>query len=218
MIALQEPALPPSPNVFSDATEHSILLRDVPWEVYQSLRSAEANNHLRMTYDGGALEIMSPSRKHGKISTFVASLITEWAVRHELEVEFGGDTTFRREDLRRGLEPDHCFWIANQAAVRGKDEIDLAVDPPPDLVLEIEISRSAISKLPIYQALRVPEVWRWHQEQLNVLTLAANEEYSPQTNSAALPHFPLQIAEEFIRQRKHASDTALIRQFRKAIA
>jgi Uma2 family endonuclease len=119
--------------------------------------------------------------------------------------------------LRRGLEPDHCFWIAHQAAVRGKDEIDLAIDPPPDLALEIEVSRSAIPKLPIYRSLGVPEVWRWQREMFEVLTLAEDGEYVSQGQSSALAGFPIRVAEEFIRQREQASDTALIRQFRKAI-
>jgi Uma2 family endonuclease len=198
--------------------EVSILLHDVPWEIYRSLRSAESNRHLRMTYDTGALELMSPSRKHAKISTFLAALISEWAVRHAIEMEFGGDTTFEREDLSRGLEPDHCYWIARQAAVRGRDEIDLAVDPPPDLALEIEVSRPALPKLPIYQALGVPEVWRWREERLEILVLGASGEYSAQPASTALPGFPARLAEKLIGQRAQASDTALLRQFRKAIA
>jgi Uma2 family endonuclease len=218
MIALSETLTPNLVGGAAPVPDVSLLLQEVPWEVYQLLRSAESNRHLRMTYEAGALEIMSPSRKHGKISTFFAALITEWAVRHALEVEFGGDTTFAREDLSQGLEPDHCFWIARQAAVRGRDEIDLAVDPPPDLALEIEVSRSSLPKLPIYQALGVPEIWRWRQERLEILVLGEKGEYAEQTASIVLPGFPVRMAEEFIRQRDQASDTALLRQFRKAIA
>jgi len=217
MIALRESTLARSPECEHKSPEPSVLLQDISWDMYVALRSVGANNHMRMTYDAGALEIMSPSRKHAKISTLIAALITEWAVRHDLEVEFGGDTTFRSEDLSRGLEPDQCFWIARQAAVRGKDEIDLSVDPPPDLALEIEVSRPALAKLPIYRALGVPEVWRWREDQTEILVLTGDE-YVVQAESVALAGFPLRLADEFLRQREQASDTALVRQFRKAIA
>jgi len=173
---------------------------------------------LRMTYDRGELEIMSPSRKHERTSYLIGRMIDEWTVLVGIAVEAGRNTTFSRQDVSRGLEPDNCYWIAHQALVRGKEEIDLAVDPPPDLALEVDVTRSSIPKLPIYQALGVPEVWRWRLGMLEALQLDANGQYVQQRGSAALPGFPLKLVEQFLEQADREDDTALIRRFRKTIA
>lgn len=194
-----------------------VVLHGVSWEVYQALRQPEENNHLRMTYDRGDLEIMSPQRKHGKIVSLLALMIYEWTRRHRIKIESGGNMTCDRADLERGLEPDLCYWIAQQAAVRGKDRIDLLVDPPPDLALEVDVSRSAIPKLPIYESLRIPEVWRWGAG-LEVLKVGKDLHYSVRTTSSALPGFPVSIAEDFLRQRDLEDETTLMERFEKAIA
>lgn len=200
-----------------ETSEHSVVLREVTWEVYQSLRSEEGNNHLRMTYDRGELEIMSPSRKHEQISELTSLMICQWALVRRVEFALGGNTTFSRKDLARGLEPDHCYWIAHQAAVRGKDTIDLGVDPPPDLALEIEITRSSVSKLPIYQVLGIPEVWRFRRDVWEILKLNAARQYESQEESSVIPGFPLRFVEELLAQRGIESDYSLIQRFVAAI-
>jgi len=212
MIVAKAPPQPEQPH-----SEQRVLLRDISWETYQSLRLIEENHHLRMTYDRGLLEIMSPSRKHERVSHLIGLMIHEWTVLHDIGLESGGNTTFRREDLDRGLEPDHCYWIANEAKVRGKDEIDLSVDPPPDLALEVDVSHASVQKLPIYNALGVPEVWRWRHAMLEVLTLDNDGQYTPQKGSKALPRFPLRLVEDFLERRHMGNDTSLMKAFRKAI-
>jgi Uma2 family endonuclease len=137
---------------------------------------------------------------------------------HEIEMDFGGDMTLKHVDLSRGLEADECYWIANGTLVRGKDEIDLSVDPPPDLALEVEVSNNLVPKLPIYQALGVPEVWHWRDNSLVVLTLDAKRNYAQQIDSIALPGFPFQLAEQFVRQRHAESGTALMLRIRDAMS
>ncbi|MDX1947928.1 MAG: Uma2 family endonuclease [Pirellulaceae bacterium] len=193
------------------------VLRGVSWETYQKLREDNPSGCLRMTYDRGVLEIMSPSRRHEKIAILIGRMIDEWTMLHDIEIEAGRNTTFSRADLEKGLEADHCYWIANQAAVRGKDEIDLSIDPPPDLALEVDITRSSIPKLPIYQALGVPEVWRWRSGLIEVLQLRGNK-YVQQVPSDALEGFPFALAESFLETYAHDGDTALIRRFRQTIA
>jgi len=201
----------------SDLATSSILLRGVSWETYQTLRNEEANDHVRMTYDGGDLELMSPMKKHGKITTLLGLMIYEWTQLRRIEIESGGNMTCDREDLKKGLEPDLCYWIAHEELVRDKDKIDFLVDPPPDLALEIEVSRSAIPKLPIYQALRIPEVWRWRGK-VEVLVLDDAGAYVVRSDSAALPGFPFPLAESFLDRRKSMGDTTLMKQFKTAIA
>jgi Uma2 family endonuclease len=144
-------------------------------------------------------------------------MIHEWTMLHDIAVEGGGSTTFSRPDQLRGLEPDHCFWITNYAAVLDRDEIDLSIDPAPDLALEVDVTRSSIPKLPIYQSLGVPEVWRWRSSVLEVLVLNDKGEYVGQPESNALPGFPLKLAEEFLEARGK-DNVALMQRFRKVIA
>jgi Uma2 family endonuclease len=194
----------------------SIVLRGVSWEVYQALRQPEENNHLRMTYDRGALEIMSPQRKHGKVTTLLDRMIFAWAMLNGVEIESAGNMTCSKKELKKGLEPDLCYWTIHQPEMFGKEDYDSEVDPPPDLALEVDIAHSSIPKLPIYEALRIPEVWRWRKG-LEVLRLRGKK-YVAAAQSTALRGFPLQVAEEFVQRRDTAGEIALLRQFSAAIA
>ena len=115
---------------------------------------------------------MSPSWKHERYAEVFGSLIRIVASDLKLPLIGGGSTTFRSRESEVGLEPDRCFYIRHASAVMGKRELDLAVDPPPDLVVEIEVSRRIIDRLELYAALRVPEVWRCDGKRLEVLTLS----------------------------------------------
>jgi Uma2 family endonuclease len=170
-----------------------------------------------MTYDQGELEIMSPQKKHGRVATLLGLMIYEWTRLHRIEIESGRDLTCAREDLLKGLEPDLCYWIANQPVVHGRDEWDSMVDPPPDLALEVNATRSSIPKLPIYEALKVPEVWRWRKG-IEVLRLQDDGHYAKVTDSGALPAFPLKLAEAFLERRNELGENALMEQFETAIA
>lgn len=196
----------------------SIVLRGISWQIYQALRSPEANDHLRMTYEEGCLEIMSPSKKHEQISYLIGRMIDEWTMQRGMEIHGGRSTTFSRQDLDRGLEPDNCYWIANEMRVRDRDAIDLSIDPPPDLALEVDVTSQMIPKLPIYQAIGVPEVWRWHDESLEIVVLQGVAGFLAQDRSACLPNFPVVAMVNLLRQRQSMGNNALIRAFRKAIA
>lgn len=194
----------------------SIVLRGVSWDVYQALRQPGENDHLRMTYDGGALEIMSPQRKHGKIASLLSHMIYEWVKHSGMEIESAGNMTCSKKNLKKGLEPDLCYWTIHQPEMFGKEDYDSDVDPPPDLALEVDVSRSSIPKLPIYAALRVPEVWQWRKG-LEVLRLRGKK-YIAATHSTALRGFPLELAEEFLQRRDATGEVALMREFAAAIA
>jgi Uma2 family endonuclease len=197
--------------------EKRVYLGGVTWETYQALRRADENRNLRMTFDHGALEIVSPSRKHEQISYLVGWMIDVWAVSRKIDVGVGRNTTFSRRDLDRGLEPDNCYWITNEHLVRDKGDVDLRVDPPPDLVLEVDVTRSSIPKRPIYAALGVPEVWHWNHDVLEVLRLDENGQYQPSQASVELPRFPLAVAAKLVAGRAGMSDTAVIQKFIRAI-
>lgn len=197
--------------------DRRFFLRGVSWETYQALRGADENYNLRMTYDHGALEIVSPSRQHEHVSYLIGRMIDQWSLRHKIEIGAGRNTTFSRQDLKRGLEPDNCYWITHEKVMRDKDDVDLLVDPPPDLVLEVDVTSSSIPKLPIYAALGVPEVWRWQYEAIEPLRLDSHGKYQMKKGSIELKKFPLSLAASLIVQRVGRSDTEVIREFIRAI-
>jgi Uma2 family endonuclease len=154
--------------------EGRVTLRNVGWETYQLLVEEDPGRSApRFFYDRGVLEIVSPSFEHEQIARVIASLVEELAVELDIDVVDAGSTTFNREDLARGFEPDASFYFSENAArVRGKRRISLGVgDPPPDLVVEVDITSPSTSKLPIYARLGVTEVWRHDGERLAILGL-----------------------------------------------
>jgi len=132
----------------------------------------------RFFYDRGVLELVRPSFGHEQIARVIASLVEELAVELDIDVVGAGSTTFKREDLARGFEPDASFYFSQNAAkVRGKRRISLdAGDPPPDLVVEADITSPSASKLPIYASLGVAEVWRHDGDRLAILALRRDGE------------------------------------------
>ncbi len=154
-----------------------------------------------MTYDHGMLEVMSPSTKHEDLKVVTASIVELVAEEWELEFKGLGSTTFRRRELEQGLEPDSCFYIQNVEHIRTKEEIDPSVDPPPDLVIEIEIARPAVSKLPIYAGLGVPEVWVVDGERGHILCLSVDG-YQPNEESQVLAPLTATVLSRFLERSR----------------
>ena len=142
-------------------TERRVTLDGVSWAFYQSMLSESRESHVRLTFDQGRLEIMSPLPIHEQVKKVLARIIETIGDETEVLVEGFGSTTFDREDLQKGLEPDECYYIANAPAVIGKTEFDWTIDPPPDLAIEIDISRPDVARQPIYAALGVAEIWKY---------------------------------------------------------
>ena len=129
-----------------------------------------------------------------------------------IDVRNFGSTTFRREDLARGFEPDSCFYIQHEADISGKSTIDLTVDPPPDLVIEVEITSGSLVKFPIYAQVGVPEIWRYDGQRLRMYILTP-EGYVESDISLALPLLTGQRLSEALVQSKAVKRTALLRSF-----
>jgi Uma2 family endonuclease len=155
------------------SSEQRVVLHNIGWATYERLLADNENNSApRLAYDRGELEIVSPSPEHEKFNRRIAQLVLAVAEELGIEAEDLGSATFRREDLERGFEPDSCLYIQNEEEVRGKDQIDPAVDPPPDLAIEIEITSPSYNKLPIYTQMGVPEVWRYDGERMTILVFS----------------------------------------------
>ncbi len=173
--------------------EGRVTLRNVGWETYELLVEEDPGRSApRFFYDRGVLEIVSPSFEHEQIARVIASLVEELTVELDIDVVGAGSTTFQREDLSRGFEPDASFYFSENATkVRGKRRISLdAGDPPPDLVVEVDITSPSASKLPIYASLGVAEVWRHDGDRLAILGLlredAEEGEYYAEIPESAL--------------------------------
>jgi Uma2 family endonuclease len=194
-----------------------VWLSGVAWDDYVRLRDIPESRNIRMTYDEGSLELMSPSKLHERIAELVGHLVFIWTLDREIPVQSCGTTTFQREDRQKGLEPDKCYYIQHEADVRDRDELDLAIDPPPDLVVEVDVTSPSRRRFPIYSQLGVPEVWLWRNETLQFFLLDDAGQYAATNDSTALPDFPRQLAERFLTQRREKDETTLLREFRQAI-
>jgi Uma2 family endonuclease len=191
-----------------------VLLQDVSWRTYQSLiKDFEQQPALRLTYDRGLLEIRMPLDPHETYKKLLGRLIEALTEELGIEIRSLGSRTCDREDLERGLEPDQCYYIQNEQAVWDKVQIDLSVDPPPDLAIEIDITNSSMKRLSIYAALGIPEVWRYDGQSLKMYCLD-NRDYQLCQFSIAFPFLSPADVERFLVLKQTTKENALIRQFR----
>ena len=195
--------------------EQRVVLHNIGWNTYERLLADHENNSApRFTYDRGELEIMSPSPEHEAFNRSIALLVEFVAAEMGIDVYDLGSTTFRREDLERGFEPDSCFYIQNEERIRGKNRIDLAVDPPPDLVIEIDITSPSFSKLPIYAQMGVPEVWRYDGARMTILVLEGSD-YTATTESLVLGPVTESALTGFIEKGKSMKRTIWLKSVRE---
>lgn len=124
-------------------SEQRFVLPAVNWETYKDVSRALTGHHIRLTYDGENLEFMTISPSHGNFSRLLGRFVVVLTEEAGLPLKSFGDMTCENEVVGRGLEPDECFYITNESAVRGREKIDLTSDPPPDLAIEVEITRSS---------------------------------------------------------------------------
>jgi Uma2 family endonuclease len=212
--------LTPSPGVMSAPSvstngEQRLLLNSVGWTEYLAIGDVFRDRPaLRLTYDRGTLEFMTTSPAHEIYKHWLGRAIETLAEELNLPIRPAGNMTFQRSDLERGLEPDQCYWIANEAQVRGRMDWLPERDPPPDLVVEIEISRSAINRLGIYAALGCPEVWRFDGESLRVAVLQADRTFQAVERSPTFAAIPLAGLVPFLIPSEQVDYLSGIRAFR----
>lgn len=194
--------------------EQRVVLHNVSWGTYERLLEDHENNSApRFTYDRGELEIMSPSPEHEKLNRRMAQLVMALTEETGVEAEDFGSTTFRREDLERGFEPDSCFYIENEESVRGKSRIDLSVDPPPDLVIKIDITSPSLNKLSIYTRIGVPEIWRYDGKRVTILKLEGDG-YVEANASVVLPPATGAALSNFVEKSQSMRRTAWLKEVR----
>lgn len=205
----ESPALPKADNL--------ILLNPVSWDTFNRLLAELGEQRgQRLAYDGGILEIMSPLGIHENNNRFIESLIFVIADELGLNLKKFGSLTLRIDKAQQGVEPDSCYYLKHEPQVRSKQHIDLTVDPPPDLVLEIDITSGSLDKFPIYSNLGVPEIWRFNGDRLRIFILnPASGQYQGVETSPTFPFLPPERIPELIQRSLAIGETAALREFRQ---
>ncbi|MBA2410858.1 MAG: Uma2 family endonuclease [Gammaproteobacteria bacterium] len=179
-----------------------VILYDISWETYERLLAEHgAHAGTRFSYDCGALEIMSPLIIHERINRRLATIFETIAEERGVDFDSVGSSTFRREDLKKGFEPDSCFYITHLERVREKAQINLRIDPPPDLIIEVDITSPSLPRFPIFAAVGVPEVWRYDGARVRVFALSTGEYVEP-SESASLPGVTGDVLTDFLAKSK----------------
>jgi Uma2 family endonuclease len=204
---------PPQQQVPAEAR---VVLRGVSWQTFKALLADIGEDRAcRLAYDQGVLEIMVPYEQHEEPKVMIASFVEALADELSIEIRHLGSLTLEREDLTRAVEPDTCFYIQNEALVRGK-KIDLKTDPAPDLVVEIDYTSRSLDKFEIYASLRVAEFWRYENQRLYVYQFVGGK-YELCDKSLAFPFLPVAEICEFIEQSKTIGQRAAVRLFKARI-
>ena len=212
------PAQSPPPTVAEPAIPNfleRILLHNIAWDTYESLLADLAEEHVFLTYDQGNLELMSPLPKHDKAGVLLARLIFAYTEIRNIPISSFARTTWRRRGLAKGLEADESFYVKNEPAVRGRTDIDLQKDPPPDLAIEVDITRNTLKKEEIYAALGITELWRFDDEKLVIRQLTPERRYVQTDVSPSLADLPAAEIQRFMDLRHTMSETAWILSFRQ---
>lgn len=205
---------------YLDAVEHlpdgaTLVIHQFDWDDYEALlKELSDRPHLRVSYDRGKLEIMTPLPEHEDYARFIDRLVHITAEELDLKLQSYGGATWKRRRLARGVEPDACYYVANADRVIGKREIDLESDPPPDIVVEIDVTNESLSKFSIYAALAVPEIWRYDGTRVQFYELAGDR-YREIFESRFLAGLTPATLAGALEHSKTEGQTAALRTFRQ---
>lgn len=194
-------------EAYLDAIDHlpagaTLRLPGVSWEEYEALLSDLRDRPgLRVSYDAGRVEIMSPRPEHEEYKETILRLVQVLSEEAGIRLESRGSTTYKQRRLAKGAEPDTSFYVQNAARIIGRRTIELGVDPPPDVVVEIDTTNESRGKFPIYAALGVPEIWRYDGREATFYGLAGTD-YEEIPNSRAFLALTAGVLTEFIELSK----------------
>jgi Uma2 family endonuclease len=195
--------------------ENRVILYPITWKNYKTLLTELGENyHQILAYNDRYLEIMSPLAGHENNNRFIESLLGVVVDELGINIKILGSLTFRRDDLEKGFEPDSCYYIQNETRVRNSKKIDSNTTPPPDLVLEIDLTSGSLNKFPIYAAFAVPEIWRYKGGRLEVFILAEGQ-YQRRANSLIFPWLDLGVIPQLIHRSLAEGETATLKGFRQ---
>jgi Uma2 family endonuclease len=193
---------------------HRVILHNISWEEFEAvLEELGEHRATRLAYSQGTLEIRMPLPKHEVAKVIIGDLVKILLEELEIDCEPFGSTTFKREDKACGVEPDDSFYIQNHAGMIGKERIDLRFDPPPDLVMEVDVTSK--TQLDTYETLGVPEVWLYEDDKLRI-NILRDGKYIESEISPTFPNLPiLQAILQFVEQSRTIGRSPTLRRFRQ---
>jgi Uma2 family endonuclease len=192
-----------------------VTLSDVSWDEYDELlNELDEQPRYRLTYDNGRLEIMTVSSEHEFPVNLLPHLIAVIAEECDLDFLSCGSTTLRKKKKTKGTDPDDCFYFRDYKKISGKKRLDLSVDPPPDLAIEIDITHGSVSKFPIYAALGVPELWR-HDGKKMMFYRLDRDDYVEIVHSDLFPFLTPDVVRTFLQKGADEGTIAMVKAFRK---
>lgn len=206
-MSIATPPRPPPPP------DQRLLLEDVSWSFYEHMLEEIGNRALRVTYDRGRMEIVAPYWLHEGVKSLIARLIEVYSLEKDIPILPFGSATFRRRDLQRGLEPDECYYVSSRPRDPHGIHIDLTIDPPPDLAIEVDITHGSIPREPIYAALGVPELWRYDGARVIPLHRQPDGRYQSAAVSLAFPDLPMAEFNRFLTLALTADQHAAVKAF-----
>jgi Uma2 family endonuclease len=205
--------IPPSQTEFP-LGEERVILHNISWETFERLlEEAGSNRNTRFHYLDGTLEIMSPLFVHEGSNRFIAALIGAAAEVLDLNLRRAGSVTLRQKPKRAGAEPDSSFYIQSEPLVRHLNQLDLKKDPPPDLVVEVDITSSSDRRFPIYARLGIPELWQFNGKTIQYYLLQSDE-YVPVQVSPTFPTLPADMILKYLKERLNVGESQAIREFK----
>lgn len=192
---------------------HRVIFKDVSWEEFEAILEEPGDRRAsRLAYSNGTLEIRMPLTRQEVNKELVGDMVKILLEELELDCECFGSTTFKRRDIAQSIEPNQCFYVQNHAQMIGKERVDLSLDPSPDLAIEVDVTSK--TQLDAYQALGVPELWRYEEGNLRIDVLV-DQEYVESQDSPTFPNFPVPVIVQFVEQSLSAGRSSTLRAFRK---
>jgi Uma2 family endonuclease len=204
------PAIETEPG--SQAVERFVLY-NIDWAAYEAIACAIGDRPTRLTFDGWNLELRRTSFLHEWTKCMFGRLVECLTFATNIPLRGGGSTTLKRRGANCGIDPDACYWIQSEQAVRGNCDLDFANYPLPDLAIEIEISRSALDRIAVYAKVGIPEVWRFDGVSLQIHLLQPAGTYIDSQTSHCLPQLPVHELVPFLQPDDELDDTTRVRQF-----
>lgn len=194
--------------------EEHVVLRDVSWKVYEQLMQEHENQSApRFTYNNRNLEIYMPSQKHEEKSTFLEDIVRTIAEERDIEWRNIRSTTFKNDRVEKGAEPDGSFYLQSYDKVFGMKKIDLE-QFPPDLVIEVDIFSPSINRFPIYAEFKVPEIWRYSNDEVKI-HLFDGENYIESDESLALTKVTSELLTRLLSESETMKRSAWLKNVRE---
>ena len=193
----------------------AIQLYDVSWDEYEKLlQELDERPYLRLTYDQGNLNIMTISAGHDGFTRLFGYLILVLAEELNFKYLSRGSTTLQQKNVAGGVEGDDCFYFSHLAEIAKKKRLDLTIDAPPDLVIEVDVTHPSVNKFPIYARLGIPEIW-WFNAQTVKFYQLNNDDYEEVSHSPRFLFLAATDLPEFLLQGKDEDITDMVRALRQ---